>query len=174
MLRGVVSLSETPSQEKEQEKEQEKGNEKEHEKEQEKGNEKEHEKGNEKEQEKGNEEKHERETTPSIMILDAVTLKNLDILPDPTNPSLHSLFAYIDHTVTACGKRLLTSWLCQPLYNINEINEYAHALLSTLDVSTPSPNSSRTHRSSPPSRCPSRACWTSSACSRACTTTAAP
>ena len=107
------------------------------------------------------------------MILDAVTLKNLDILPDPTNPSLHSLFAYIDHTVTACGKRLLTSWLCQPLYNINEINEYAHALLSTLDVSTPSPNSSRTHRSSPPSRRPSRACWTSSACSRACTTTAA-
>lgn len=153
MLRGVVSLSETPSQE---------------------NNTSSQEKEHEKENEKGNEEKHERETTtPSIMILDAVTLKNLDILPDLTNPSLHSLFAYIDHTVTACGKRLLTSWLCQPLYNINEINEYAHALLSTLDVSTPSPNSSRTLRSSPPSRRPSRACWTSSACSRACTTTAA-
>ena len=153
MLRGVVSLSETPSQE---------------------NNTSSQEKEHEKENEKGNEEKHERETTtPSIMILYTVTLKNLDILPDPTNPSLHSLFAYIDHTVTACGKRLLTSWLCQPLYNINEINEYAHALLSTLDVSTPSPNSSRTLRSSPPSRRPSRACWTSSACSRACTTTAA-
>lgn len=149
MLRGVVSLSETPSQEN-------------------------NTSSQEKENEKGNEEKHERETTPSIMILDAVTLKNLDILPDPTNPSLHSLFAYIDHTVTACGKRLLTSWLCQPLYNINEINEYSHALLSTIDVSTPSPNSSRTRHSSPPSRRPSRACWTSSACSRACTTTAAP
>ena len=151
MLRGVVSLSETPSQE---------NNTSSQEKENEKQTEKQNEKGN-------------KETTPSIMILDAVTLKNLDILPDPTNPSLHSLFAYIDHTVTACGKRLLTSWLCQPLYNINEINEYAHALLSTLDVSTPSPNSSRTRRSSPPSRRPSRACWTSSACSRACTTTAA-
>ena len=87
MLRGVVSLSETPSQE---------------------NNTSSQEKEHEKENEKGNEEKHERETTtPSIMILDAVTLKNLDILPDPTNPSLHSLFAYIDHRLRQATPHLL-------------------------------------------------------------------
>ena len=53
------------------------------------------------------------------MILDAITLKNLEILPES---SAHSLFHYIDHTVTPCGKRLLTAWLCQPLFDIAAIN----------------------------------------------------
>ena len=57
------------------------------------------------------------------MILDAVTLKNLDILPDPTNPNLSTLFQYVNHTVTPVGKRLLLSWLSQPLLDIDEINE---------------------------------------------------
>ena len=58
------------------------------------------------------------------MILDAITLKNLDILPDPTNPAVHSLFQYVDHTVTPFGKRLLMQWVSQPLMDIREINEY--------------------------------------------------
>ena len=58
------------------------------------------------------------------MILDAVTLKNLDILPDPTNPNLSTLFQYVNHTVTPVGKRLLLSWLSQPLLDIGEINEW--------------------------------------------------
>ena len=57
------------------------------------------------------------------MILDAVTLKNLDILPDPTNPNLSTLFQYVNHTITPVGKRLLLSWLSQPLLDIDEINE---------------------------------------------------
>ena len=57
------------------------------------------------------------------MILDAITLKNLDILPDPTNPAIHSLFQYVNHTVTPFGKRLLLQWVSQPLMDIQEINE---------------------------------------------------
>ena len=63
-----------------------------------------------------------------IMILDAVTLKNLDILPDPTNPNAASLFQYVDHTVTPFGKRLLKEWLTQPLLNIAAINERLDAV----------------------------------------------
>ena len=61
--------------------------------------------------------------TQSNMILDAITLRNLDILPDPSNPSMNSLFQYIDHTVTPFGKRLLKEWLCKPLYQIDAINK---------------------------------------------------
>ena len=60
-----------------------------------------------------------------MMILDAITLKNLDILPDPTNPTINTLFQYVDHTVTPFGKRLLQEWVCQPLYEISGINEYS-------------------------------------------------
>ena len=76
------------------------------------------------------------EEAPSLsnMVLDAITLKNLDILPDPSNPSVNSLFQYIDHTVTPFGKRLLKDWLCQPLYQISAINKYAfHSALQTDD-----------------------------------------
>ena len=58
------------------------------------------------------------------MILDAVTQTNLDILPDPTNPNLSTLFQSVNHTVTPVGKRLLLSWLSQPLLDIGEINEW--------------------------------------------------
>lgn len=63
-----------------------------------------------------------------IMILDAITLKNLDILPDPSNPTVSSLFQYVDHTVTPFGKRLLKEWLCQPLLDISAINERLDAV----------------------------------------------
>ena len=57
------------------------------------------------------------------MVLDAITLKNLDILPDPTNPNVNTLFQYVCHTVTPFGKRILQDWICQPLYEIDAINE---------------------------------------------------
>ena len=63
-----------------------------------------------------------------IMILDAITLKNLDILPDPTNPAIPSLLQYIDHTVTPFGKRMLKDWLCQPLLDIAAINQRLDAV----------------------------------------------
>ncbi|CBK24521.2 uncharacterized protein [Blastocystis hominis] len=66
--------------------------------------------------------------TQSNMILDAITLRNLDILPDPSNPSTNSLFQYIDHTVTPFGKRLLKEWLCKPLYQIDAINKRLDAV----------------------------------------------
>ena len=65
--------------------------------------------------------------TKQSLVLDAVTLKNLDVLPDPSNPTMNSLFQYIDHTVTPFGKRLLKAWLCEPLYRIDLINRYISA-----------------------------------------------
>lgn len=73
--------------------------------------------------------KSEQVSDPNqIMILDAITLKNLDIIPDPSNPNIPTLFQYLDHTITPFGKRLLKEWLCQPLLNIDAINERLDAV----------------------------------------------
>ena len=74
------------------------------------------------------EKQEEISDSEKIMILDAITLKNLDILPDPTNPTITSLFQYLDHTVTPFGKRLLKEWLCQPLLDIAAINQRLDAV----------------------------------------------
>eukprot|EP01032_Pedospumella_encystans_P012451 gene12451-14405_t len=57
-----------------------------------------------------------------IMTLDEVALTNLEILYnnyDRTEKG--SLWAFVNHTKTAFGKRLLRSWLCHPLYRVNDI-----------------------------------------------------
>jgi len=57
-----------------------------------------------------------------IMTLDEVALTNLEILYnnyDRTEKG--SLWAFVNHSKTAFGKRLLRSWLCHPLYRVNDI-----------------------------------------------------
>jgi len=50
------------------------------------------------------------------MTLDAVTLRNLDVLYNSyTHTREHSLLAVLDHTITSAGARLLRQWLIQPL-----------------------------------------------------------
>lgn len=49
---------------------------------------------------------------PKFMVLDAITLHNLDILE---STSSSSLISFVDNCHTAFGKRLLREWLCMPL-----------------------------------------------------------
>ena len=70
-------------------------------------------------------------TGSGTMVLDGQTLRNLDVLEcAATGRADGSLFAVLDHTRTAFGKRLLARWLCSPLLNIDRIN----ARLDAVDV----------------------------------------
>lgn len=55
------------------------------------------------------------------MILDSVTLKNLEILDSEQKGSLLSLAGVIDYTSTSMGSRELRKWLKQPLLDIKSI-----------------------------------------------------
>jgi hypothetical protein len=53
------------------------------------------------------------------MLLNATTLRNLEILENATDHSTTgSLLWVLDHTVTAFGRRRLRQWLCQPLLQL--------------------------------------------------------
>ncbi|CAL9753886.1 unnamed protein product [Musa acuminata subsp. burmannicoides] len=63
------------------------------------------------------------------MILDAAALENLEILENNRSGGLSgTLFAQLDHCVTAFGKRLLKGWLARPLYDIRSIVERQDAV----------------------------------------------
>ncbi|MGB7070312.1 MAG: DNA mismatch repair protein MutS [Pyrinomonadaceae bacterium] len=55
------------------------------------------------------------------MILDAVTLANLEIIESRSEFSNRTLLGVIDQTVTGMGGRLLRSWLLRPLIKRSEI-----------------------------------------------------
>ncbi|XP_051546592.1 DNA mismatch repair protein Msh3-like isoform X1 [Myxocyprinus asiaticus] len=56
------------------------------------------------------------------MMLNATTMKNLEILCNQTTGSVKgSLLWVLDHTQTPFGKRLLRKWVCQPLKSVTEI-----------------------------------------------------
>jgi DNA mismatch repair protein MutS len=60
--------------------------------------------------------------TEDFLILDSVSLKNLEILKNlQTQGSKGSLFYTIDFTITPMGKRLLNKWLSYPSKDIDEI-----------------------------------------------------
>ncbi|XP_038987619.1 DNA mismatch repair protein MSH6 isoform X2 [Phoenix dactylifera] len=71
----------------------------------------------------------------SYMILDAAALENLEILENNRNggPS-GTLFAQLDHCMTAFGKRLLKRWLARPLYNTRSIVERQDAIAAMKGV----------------------------------------
>jgi len=57
------------------------------------------------------------------MIIDAATRRNLELTSalQADGRSPHSLFAVLDHTVTAMGARLLKRWIQQPLLDLAQI-----------------------------------------------------
>jgi len=59
--------------------------------------------------------------TNEFMILDAVTLRNLEIIESHNEKSKHTLLRVIDETVTGMGARLLRSWLLRPSIRQSEI-----------------------------------------------------
>ncbi|KHJ46404.1 MutS domain I protein [Trichuris suis] len=63
------------------------------------------------------------------MIMDEITLRNLDVVRLPyTDPLYTTLFDELDLCLTAAGKRLLRFWLCNPLYDIQAILERQKAV----------------------------------------------
>ncbi|XP_036604458.1 DNA mismatch repair protein Msh6 [Trichosurus vulpecula] len=69
------------------------------------------------------------------MVLDAVTLSNLEILQSAVNGSTEgTLLERIDTCCTPFGKRLLKQWLCAPLCNPSSINDRLDAVEDLMAV----------------------------------------
>ncbi|MDQ2918656.1 MAG: DNA mismatch repair protein MutS [Verrucomicrobiota bacterium] len=56
-----------------------------------------------------------------FMVLDAVTLKNLEVVESRSEHSKRTLLKVIDRTITGMGARLLRSWLLRPSLKRSEI-----------------------------------------------------
>ncbi len=72
------------------------------------------------------------------LVLDAITLRNLEIL-EPLHrdaPKNTSLYGALNHTVTPMGARLLRNWLSQPLAAVAPIRARQDAVQSWLENST--------------------------------------
>ncbi|XP_076349800.1 LOW QUALITY PROTEIN: DNA mismatch repair protein Msh6-like [Tachypleus tridentatus] len=62
------------------------------------------------------------------MVLDGVTLRNLEILENMSGTVEGSLLQVMDHCNTQFGKRLFHQWLCSPLCNPSSINDRLNAV----------------------------------------------
>ena len=68
-------------------------------------------------------------STKEFMVLDEVTLSNLEVLRNIRDGSLKgTLLEVLDRTRTAMGARLLRKWLCQPLMDIAGIHARSDAV----------------------------------------------
>ncbi|NWY39455.1 MSH6 protein, partial [Sylvia atricapilla] len=73
--------------------------------------------------------------TGQRMVLDGVTLMNLEVLQNGTNGTTEgTLLERIDSCCTPFGKRLLKQWLCAPLCNPKSINDRLDAVEDLLAV----------------------------------------
>uniref|UniRef100_A0A8C3U129 DNA mismatch repair protein n=1 Tax=Catharus ustulatus TaxID=91951 RepID=A0A8C3U129_CATUS len=73
--------------------------------------------------------------TGQRMVLDGVTLMNLEVLQNGTNGTIEgTLLERIDSCCTPFGKRLLKQWLCAPLCNPKSINDRLDAVEDLLAV----------------------------------------
>jgi len=76
---------------------------------------------------------------PSLMVkaktmtLDAVTLRNLEIVRTIGDSSKDTLFAVINRTSTAGGSRRLKDWFLRPLHDLGRINERHDAVQELFD-----------------------------------------
>jgi DNA mismatch repair protein MutS len=68
------------------------------------------------------------------MVLDAITLSNLEILESRSEGEKRSLFKVIDQTVTGMGGRLLRSWLTRPSIKRSEIQTRLSAVTELTDT----------------------------------------
>jgi DNA mismatch repair protein MutS len=69
-----------------------------------------------------------------FMILDAITLKNLEIVESRKETNKRTLFSVIDETVTGMGARLLRSWLLRPSIKRTEIQTRLSAVTELSDL----------------------------------------
>jgi DNA mismatch repair protein MutS len=69
-----------------------------------------------------------------FMVLDAVTLKNLEIIESKSENNKKTLFGVLDETVTSMGARLLRSWLLRPSIKRNEIQTRLSAVSELCDL----------------------------------------
>ena len=72
--------------------------------------------------------------TADFMILDAVTLRNLEIVESRGAGRNRTLFEVIDRTVTGMGARLLRSWLLRPSIKKSEIQTRLDAVGELTDT----------------------------------------
>ncbi|CAN5234781.1 DNA mismatch repair protein MutS [soil metagenome] len=68
-----------------------------------------------------------------FMILDAVTLRNLEIVESRSQSNKQTLLGVIDETVTGMGARLLRSWLVRPSIKRSEIQTRLAAVSELTD-----------------------------------------
>ena len=66
------------------------------------------------------------------LILDYVTLRDLEIVKSFSGNDQNTLFYFMDHTNTAMGSRLLRNWLISPSQNINKL-EKRHSQIEWID-----------------------------------------
>lgn len=72
------------------------------------------------------------------MVLDAAALENLEIFENSRNgDSSGTMYAQLNHCVTAFGKRLLKTWLARPLYHAESITERQDAVSSLRGINLP-------------------------------------
>ena len=67
------------------------------------------------------------------MILDSVTLRNLEIVESRSNSNKQTLLGVIDETVTGMGARLIRSWLIRPSIKRSEIQTRLTAVAELSD-----------------------------------------
>ncbi|KAF6156960.1 hypothetical protein GIB67_039721 [Kingdonia uniflora] len=73
------------------------------------------------------------------MLIDAAAIDNLEIFENNRNGvSTGTLYAHLNHCVTAFGKRLLKNWLARPLYHVESIRERQDAVAGLKGDSLPS------------------------------------
>ena len=71
------------------------------------------------------------------MGIDGQTIRNLEILSNNRDGTTHgSLIEKISNCFTPMGKRMLRSWLCQPLQNINDIDARYNAIEDLSNLSS--------------------------------------
>ncbi len=68
-----------------------------------------------------------------FMILDAVTLKNLEIVESRSDKNKRTVLSVIDQTVTGMGARLLRSWILRPSIRRSEIQTRLAAVAELTD-----------------------------------------
>lgn len=72
--------------------------------------------------------------TNDFMVLDAVTLRNLEIVESRSEQNKKTLFSVIDGTITGMGSRLLRSWLLRPSIKRSEIQTRLSAVSELTDL----------------------------------------
>lgn len=72
--------------------------------------------------------------TNDFMVLDAITLRNLEIVESRSEQNKKTLFSVIDETITGMGSRLLRSWLLRPSIKRSEIQTRLSAVSELSDL----------------------------------------